>query len=67
MIVMVLIVLLEKVLSSDQETSAKYLKELRKSWSKTYVLALLDQDKSIISTMVHPVKVWDMFVCRKKK
>ena len=58
--------LLEKVLSSDQDTSAKYLMEKKRGWSKTYVLSLSDQDKSFISTRMHPVKVWDVSLCKKK-
>ena len=55
-------------LSSDQETSTKYLKEWKKRCSKTYVLALPDQDKSFfISTMMHLIKVWDVSLCKKKK
>ena len=38
----------------------------RKGWSKTYVLALSDQDKSFISTMMHLVKVWDVSLYKKK-
>ena len=64
---MALIVLLEKVLSSDQETSAKYLMERKKGWSKTYILALPDQDKSFISSMMHPVKGVDVSLCKKRK
>ena len=25
-----------------------------------------DQDKSFISTMMHPIKVWDVSLCKKK-
>ena len=38
----------------------------RRGWSKTYVLALPDPDKSFISTMMHLVKVWDVSLCKKK-
>ena len=33
---------------------------------KTKVLALPDQDKSFISTMMHLVKVWDVSLYEKK-
>ena len=39
----------------------------RRYWSKTYVLALPDPDKSFISTMMHLVKVWDVSLCKKEK
>ena len=42
------------------------MKEWKKGWSKTSVLALPDQDKSFISTMMHSVKVWDVSLYKKK-
>jgi len=35
-------------------------------WSKTYVLALSDPDKTFISIMMHLVKVWEVSLYKKK-
>ena len=42
-------------------------KGVQEEVEKNLCISFVDQDKSFISTMMHPVKVWDVSFYKKKR